>query len=408
MLMLALTASVLLLGACDSTDKPASETTGAANADTTDEATQPPETDPPKKAAWEEGGPGVYEGEKDGIDFVINIPSGKDIQVLQLTDTQITNWKTARNQTRRDQIRGAFFGDGVTDAETKTYRYIREAVENSSPDLIVLTGDLIYGETDDSGELWTDLIAHMDSYKIPWALTFGNHDNESAKGVNWQIEQLMNSEYCVFKRGNVTGNCNYNIVLRQDGEIKYVMYMLDSNGCKEIANPGEGIMPDNVDIDLITQKPGIYDDQIDWFTTSNRAIAQEAGKEKVPSLVFFHIEPYQVYRTYEEVYSYTKTRRLLLDREGDYGLVTEFEKAGSIDKNGKFFEAAKEAGTTGMFFGHEHNNNASMVFEGIRLTFGAKCGTHSYSMQRQIGYTQITITEQDAVMTVEAHKTQYK
>ena len=409
MVLAVLTAAVLLLGSCTNTNQPGAETgdKSGATEESSGEVTEPvTEADP--KAAWEEGGPGVYEGEKEGIDFVLNVESGKDIQILQLTDPQITNWKTARNQTRRDQIRGAFFGDGITDVETKTYRYIREAIENSSPDLIVITGDLIYGETDDSGEIWNDLVAHMDSYGIPWALTFGNHDNESAKGVNWQIEQLMNSKYCVFKRGNVTGNCNYNIVIRQDGEIKYVMYMLDSNGCKEIANPGEGIMKDNVDIKLIQQKAGIYDDQIAWFKNCASLIAKEAGKEQVPSLAFYHIAPIQVYRVYEELYGYTRNRKLVLNHDGDYGLIMEFYKEDAIDRDEKFFAAAKEIGTTGMFFGHDHDNNGSMMFEGIRLTFGSKCGTHSYSTKRQIGYTQITIAESDSAMTVEAHRTKYQ
>ena len=195
------------------------------------------------KAEWAKNEVGVFEGEIEGIDFVINIPEGKDIKILQLTDTQLCDPSKARNETRVSQLAGAYYADGITKFQLKTGGYIRPIVENVKPDLIVLTGDIVYGETDDSGEDLLKMIEHMDSYKIPWAATWGNHDNESAKGVKWQCEQLEKSEYCVFKRGNVTGNSNYNIVLRQGGEIKYIAYMLDTNGCREVDNPGEGIMP---------------------------------------------------------------------------------------------------------------------------------------------------------------------
>ena len=66
------------------------------------------------------------------------------------------------------------------------FNYIAELIENERPDLILLTGDIVYGEFDDSGIIWTRIIDFMDSFGIPWAPIFGNHDNESAKGVAWQ------------------------------------------------------------------------------------------------------------------------------------------------------------------------------------------------------------------------------
>jgi hypothetical protein len=177
---------------------------------------------------------------KDGLDFVIDFPAGEDLVILQITDTQMQAVKGARNATRRTQISNAFFSNGLGRSHDKrVWRYTDEAVERVKPDLIVLTGDNIYGELDDSGEMWLELIGKMDSYGIPWCVVFGNHDNESGKGVRWQVEQLMESEYCIFKQGSVSGNSNYNLLIRQGGEAKYLLYMLDSNGCKvKPSNPG--------------------------------------------------------------------------------------------------------------------------------------------------------------------------
>lgn len=92
----------------------------------------------------------------------------------------------------------------------------------AKPDLIIITGDVIYGETDDSGEVWKQLISVMDSFQIPWGFCFGNHDNESAKGVQWQVDTAMAAEYCCFAQGNVTGNSNYNILIEQEGEPLFI------------------------------------------------------------------------------------------------------------------------------------------------------------------------------------------
>ena len=62
------------------------------------------------------------------------------------------------------------------------------------PDLILMTGDNIYGEFDDSGASLRKLIAYMDSFQIPWAPVWGNHDNESTKGVTWQCEQFEKAQ----------------------------------------------------------------------------------------------------------------------------------------------------------------------------------------------------------------------
>ena len=91
----------------------------------------------------------------------------------------------------------------------------------------------------------------MDSYQIPWAPIFGNHDNESAMGVEWQCEQLMNSEYCLFnRRHSIGGNGNYSIGLSKDGELQRVVYMMDSNFC--FAAPAEEYANGN-----LTTKQGV-------------------------------------------------------------------------------------------------------------------------------------------------------
>lgn len=342
----------------------------------------------------------VTAGNADGVyDYVIDVPAGRDITVLQLSDLQMMHMEGVRNENRYHQIGNAFFSDNIHDQETQVWRYVDEAIARANPDLIVLAGDIIYGQTDDDGALWTEVCEKMDSYAIPWLVVFGNHDNESAKGVLWQIEQVQASAYGILTQGSCTGNSNYSVGLRQGNEIKYSLFMMDTNGCHTYPNnPGEGMMDDNPDIALITQQAGIYSDQRAWFHRTGNAIRDTYGD--VPALVFMHIPIAEsvtaARRQYPETY---QTYPFVPDLAGDDGIA--YEAFGGVDTEGAFWDLAKMHGVTGMFFAHQHNIATSIVWDGIRLSYGLKSSTHDYHRPDMLGALAITLGEADGVMSVE-------
>lgn len=333
-----------------------------------------------------------------GIDFLIEFPQGNDLTVLQITDTQIQLLAGARNETRYQQIKGAFFYHDLHDPNIRLWRYMDEAVERADPDLIVLTGDSVYGELDDDGTLWTSLCQRVDSYGVPWMIIFGNHDNESAKGVNWQIEQLEQCKHCVFARGNVTGNSNYTVLITQGEEYRYLFYLLDTNGCSlKPHNPGEGLMPDNPDIDQITSTPGIHGDQVQWIRESSEQIFQILGP--LPVFIFCHIPPFEARIAASELYpdAYV-TFPFTPDQNGDSGCATE--PHGGFQLGNSFFETAREIGCVGMFVGHQHKIATSMLYKGIRITYGLKTGSYDYHDSSMLGATKI-ILRKDRSFSVE-------
>ncbi len=94
---------------------------------------------------------------------------------------------------------------------------------------------------------------------IFWAPVFGNHDNESAMGADWQCEQLESAEHCLFKQRTLTGNGNYTVGIEQGGVLKRVFFMVDSNGCsgKSAATTANGHSKGSGGFDA---------DQIQWYT----------------------------------------------------------------------------------------------------------------------------------------------
>ncbi|MBQ7931075.1 MAG: metallophosphoesterase [Clostridia bacterium] len=309
-----------------------------------------------------------------------------EFRILQLTDTQVTDLFQARNSIRFDQLKGAFFREGIHDNFVRTYDSVRRLVREADPNLIIITGDLIYGETDDSGALWLQFTDVMDSLGVPWAFVWGNHDNESARGVSWQIERLSRCRNCIFRRGNVTGNSNYAIRLTENGDERAMLVFLDTNGCRVVGNrwaPEEGMSEPNPDEGLLEHRESIADDQCAWYRDL-------MADRDIPSYAFFHVPPHQVDAVYDRYNSGRKP--FVCDQPGDFGEINDIGGDHAC-LNPDFWETAKAANCRGMFVGHDHRNNGSFMHDGIRITFGLKTGSHVSHKSDLLGGTLIRLKD---------------
>ena len=305
---------------------------------------------------------GDYILNEDLVDFIVPIESGKDPVVLQFSDTQTCDWG---------------------DLNTMCNDYVRETVKATKPDLIIITGDVVYGRFDPNGALLKNLIQCMDELKIPWAPVFGNHDNESLMGVDWQCQQLEAAEYCLFKQGDVTGNGNYSVGLEQDGELLRVFYMMDSNGCSTPMCDQDGVQTKPAaGTNEVQTSVGFGNDQVTWFTNSVEAI--HALDEDVKISMAYHIQPTifnDAFRKYDEYNGLTTSGSILSDPlnldtmegadETDFGYLGRTMK-GPWSNASLSINRLKELCVDSIFVGHEHCNSASIVYEGIRFQYGQK------------------------------------
>ena len=295
-------------------------------------------------------------------DFIVEVPVGREPVVLQLTDTQIID--------SSQDLDGVLGGSqpsmyAPSQMNARCFNYLTEIINATNPDLIILTGDNIYGRFDHNGSVWTAFVNFMDSFDIPWAPIFGNHDNESNMGVDWQCEQLMNAENCLFKQRTLTGNCNYSVAITQGGEIKRVFYMLDSNG---IGSPSAATLANG----HTKTNPGFGSDQVSWFTEQIERMQESLPDLKVSFA--YHIQDTlfeQAYAKYGYV-NWNAWANINVDlheekAEGDFGYIGYVKGEWSQD-----IKQLKRLGVDSIFVGHEHTSSASVVYQGIRFQFGQK------------------------------------
>ncbi len=319
----------------------------------------------------------------DGCDVVLQFEEAREIRLLQLTDMQFIDSEQRRTP---DRLSAREIEEWLPEKfDLQCGDQMRALVERVKPDLILITGDLVYGSFDDKGtslEWFCDL---MDSFAVPWAPVFGNHDNESLCGVAWQCRLLEASEYCLFRRGSVSGNGNYSIGIAVGDRLVRVLHMTDSNGCKHSTDP-----------DVIREK-GIYPDQIERIAEHTKRITQAQGNE-IPAFMAFHF-PTKEFGQAERAKGYTDTSELyaidvdVKAKDGDFG--AKGQALAPIDTDDSFLPFLKACRIEAVFVGHHHLINTCIAYEGIRWVFGMKTGCYDFHDPERLGGTLIYLRDRD-------------
>lgn len=126
-----------------------------------------------------------------------------------------------------------FDGQGRTPpahaADRETLRLIRDLTEQAAPDLIVMTGDQVYGPENLASQ--EQLLRTLDGLGIPYTFTFGNHDSEGG-GTDRAglVEAARTHPNCLLRsEPDLPGAGNHTIALTTaDGQLRWLLILLDS------------------------------------------------------------------------------------------------------------------------------------------------------------------------------------
>lgn len=362
---------------------------------------------------------------KDG--YVLTAADGREFKLLNIADLQMSeNYSIFKNNAN--------------------YNYIKELVQEQKPDLLTFTGDNVW-LSNTKGSI-KRFIKNIDSLGVPWAPVFGNHDSENEVDKNWMIDQFLMAENCIFNYGdnasrdkdlakgpkNISGVGNYVInIVNSQKQIIHTLFMMDSHANNSDQNPdafkkpeqgtsvegldgwfaNEGYLfaPGKESAEIVgvgSEYDYIKQDQIDWYEWAVKGIAKINGGKVVQSSAFFHIplpEFNIAYALYKKTLPTNYNGRDVVGADKNFGL--NRENPCSPYYNSGFFDKMCELGSTkNVVVGHDHVNDSSVVYKGIRLTYALKTGNGCYwdNSGDVSGGTMITIAANGDTTTQHKYK----
>lgn len=240
---------------------------------------------------------------------------------------------------------------------------MNRVLDEEKPDLVIYTGDITTGKP--AAEGLDKALEPVISRDIPYAVTFGNHDDEQDLTRHQLYDYIKSKAGCL---NGETGGTDFAITVTSadGGEIEAVLYVMDSNAYSTI----EGL-----------EGYGWFRyDQIDWFINKSNELTAANGGTPLPALAFFHI-PFPEYNEAASAES-----NPLIGQRG--------EKACAPAVNTGMFAAMLRSGSImGTFVAHDHVNNYVTPWHGILLCYGQFTGGKTTYTDGKNGARVIELSE---------------
>ena len=242
---------------------------------------------------------------------------------------------------------------------------VREMVETEKPDLVVVTGDIIYSAPADS--TLSVVLKTFAQLGVPFCMTFGNHDYDFKTPAVALYNQMQKTPNCVMPvlQGK---NTDYSLpILSSNGKrTAAVLYCIDTHNKPAIGGIGG--------------YQWISHNQITWYRQRSMVYKQKNGGRPVPSLAFLHI-PLPEFN-----YATANTQCPM------YG--SRLERAYSPSINSGMFASIKEMGDImGVFCGHDHDNDYAVSYFNVLLAHGRFSGGNTEYNHLKRGARVIVLKE---------------
>lgn len=288
-----------------------------------------------------------------GDDMTLKFNNGK-FRILMIADTQEGN-----------------------KVNSDTIKLIEASLERSRPDMVVYSGDQIWGkhsfkgDADKVKEVLSILVEPVVKRKIPFAICFGNHDRQVGLTNEEQFEIYKTFEGFVGESDDgVDGVGNHCFEIKDGDEVKFLLYTIDSHS------------------NLKVGYDCVHENQIDWYRAIRDSYEQKLGKV-VPSVVIQHIPVCEVFDLLKKV-NFTKrgSVRGFRTHEGEYFVLKKdrvnkeaFMKESPADpqvNSGEFDAMCEKGDVKGIYFGHDHNNSFNGEINGVDVGYTQGAGFNVY------------------------------
>ncbi|MBO7519432.1 MAG: metallophosphoesterase, partial [Clostridia bacterium] len=285
----------------------------------------------------------------------------------------------------------------------RVIRIMEQALEREKPDLVVFLGDItelnIKDPEVDYRRTVEQIFAPVVAADIPYAVVFGNHDDQSYysgtrtdKAAMLSVIQSLGDCRTVDADPSLfgVGTCKIPIYASGSNNVAFDLFMVDSNTYQTPTDGSSGY--DNP-----------HADQLAWLAAN-----KDAG---VNSLVFQHIPMPEIYnlltvdsggsKTYGST-TYAKTLNSNASGYlGEYPCPPHYG-----DNTGEFTALKSMGGVLGVFTGHDHLNDFTGTYDGIKMTAVPGMTYYNYGNESVRGYGVVELDESD-LSTYENHTVKF-
>ncbi|KAI0378614.1 calcineurin-like phosphoesterase [Hypomontagnella monticulosa] len=237
----------------------------------------------------------------------------------------------------RDPVPDGYEG-GPCLADLRTLDFVSRLLDEEKPDLVVLSGDQVNGDTAPDAQSAIFKYAQLlIKRKIPYVSIFGNHDDEGSLPRPGQMALVEQLSYSLSVAGpdDIDGVGNYYIEVLAQGTSKHsalTVYLLDSHSYSPDERQWSGY-------------DWIKKNQIDWFRQT-----AEGLKKKHKEYTHIHMDLAFIHIPLPEY------------RDPDSKIIGEWREGVTAPKfNSGFRDALVEQGVVMVSCGHDHANEYCML-----------------------------------------------
>jgi 3',5'-cyclic AMP phosphodiesterase CpdA len=257
---------------------------------------------------------------------------------------------------------------GGDDAHPQLKPGMDAIVKEANPDLVLLGGDItgchIGCETLDGLKKYlTDLTGMMEQMEIPWAHVYGNHDYNKGLSNAMQQDVFDGFPHCISKYGprDIHGVGNYVLPILHSArdEVAFNVWGMDSHDDNKVF-AREYNIPEDTQFCLANHfgmgywSDAPHADQVVWYYETSKAIENAIG-HKVPGMMYMHIPLLEFC--------------LIPRNPAECGMIGEQREDVCCNElnSGLFSTCLQRGDVKAIFAGHDHLNDFTGVYCGIRL-----------------------------------------
>lgn len=166
---------------------------------------------------------------------------------------------------------------------------VKEALEGVKPDLVIHTGDILFGKPDLQSA--QEILTPLAESGIPWAVALGNHDSQFGSSRDQVYSLIRSLPGCLNTEPDpdIYGCSNDAIGLKGDGGTDRVFYLFDSMDAVILKGLEETHCYDY-----------IRTSQLEWYKQLSVQLQSAHDNLPVPALAFFHIPLREIERALRE------------------------------------------------------------------------------------------------------------